>query len=219
MSTVADLVLVTTDSRTGRSAIGSFAADAVLGGAILVDLVETGRLRLEGEGRHTKVAVIDERPSDDPVLEAAFAQIRGKRHRNPQTAVTKLGKHARNRTYEHLTAIGAVRATPSRVLGIFPVTRYGIVQSAHRKDLLARISGSLLHHRPVDPQTGPLISLLAAADLLKVAVDKQDLKRAKTRAKHIAAEDWAGESVRKAIEASQAVLVATVVGTAAAASS
>ena len=78
---------------------------------------------------------------------------------------------------------------------------------------------ALLHGREPSPQTGALLAVLDASDLLKHVVDRPDRKAAKARAKQIAEGNWASAGVRKAIEASQAAITAAVVASTVAASS
>ncbi len=69
-----------------------------------------------------------------------------------------------------------MRSRPAKALGIFTVSRYEVVDSARRHDLVNRVRASLLHDQPADAETGPLIGLLSAADLTKLLVDKPDRK-------------------------------------------
>lgn len=211
MSTAEDFLLIATDPVSGKPLIGSPQADPVFGGAFLLDLVTTGRLTLQGEGRKARVVVVDRTPVDDPLTERAFARIRNRGLQKPQNVVTKLGKNGRMLLYESLAKQGSVHRRPTKALGIFPLTRHDVVDTARRDDLRVRIHSALLHDQPIDAETGPLIGLLSAADLVKIVVDKPDRKVAKQRAKVLAQGDWATEGVRKAIQAAQAAITAGIV--------
>ena len=52
--------------------------------------------------------------------------------------------------------------------------------------------------------------MLTAADLLTTVVEKGDLKTAKARGQQIGEGNWAGDSVRKVIQETQAALAAAV---------
>jgi hypothetical protein len=186
----------------------------VLGGAFLFDLVAAGRLALDGQGRKARVVVANPAPVDNPVVEQAFARVRNKGRLTPQNSVAKMGKQGKQRVYEALVASGRLRRRPAKALGIFPLTRYDIVDFARRDDLRTRIHASLVHDQPADAETGPLIGLLAAADLTKIIVDKPDRKKAKARAKVLAEGDWASEGVRKAIKAAQAAMSGAIAASA-----
>ncbi|GAA3522677.1 hypothetical protein GCM10022234_18540 [Aeromicrobium panaciterrae] len=211
MSTAEDFLLIATDPESGRTQLDSMRDQPVLGGAFLLDLVAAGRLTLEGEGRKARVVVQDPAPVDDPLTEEAFARVRNRGRQKPQSAVTRLGRSGRKRTYAALVAKGSVRHRPAKLLGIFALTRYDVVDTARRDDLRGRIRSSLLHDQPTDSETAPLVGLLSAADMTKIVVDKPDRKVAKARAKVLADGDWASEGVRKAIQAAQAAITASIV--------
>ncbi len=219
MSTAEDFLLIATDPLSGKPLIGSPQADPVFGGAFLFDLVTAERVTLQGEGRKARTAIVDHAAVSDPVTEQAFARIRNRGMQKPQHVVTKLGKNSRKLLYESLESKGQVRRRPEKFLGIFPLTRHDIIDTARRDDLLVRIQSSLLHGLSADAETGPLIALLSAADLVKIVVDKPDRKLAKARAKELAAGDWASEGVRKAIQAAQAAITAGIVAATSAAAS
>ena len=217
MSTAADLLLLATDPESGRPGIGMTERDAVLGGAILYDLVTLGRLRLEGEGRKARVTVADPSPVPDPALELAFARVRDRRPSKAQSIVTRLGKNAQKHLYQELAERGAVRAGDAKLLGIIPLTRHDVLDQARRSELLERVRGALLHGQDPDDETGPLIGLLSAGNLVKLVVDRPDRRRAKKRAAEIAKGDWASEAVRTAIQSAQAAMTAAVAASGAAA--
>jgi hypothetical protein len=165
MTTAEDLLLIVTDLQSGKPQLDSTKADPVIGGAHLLDLVAAGHLALDGEGRKARVVVTSHAPVGDPVLETAFARVRNRGRQSPQHAVTKLGKHGRKRVYAALVTKGQMRVRPAKALGIFPLSRYDVVDTARRHDLINRVRASLLHDQPADAETGPLIGLLSAADL------------------------------------------------------
>jgi hypothetical protein len=216
MSTAEDLLLVVTDPLSGKPRLDSMKADPVLGGAHLLDLVAAGYLALDGQGRKARVVVISHAPVGDPVLEQAFAHVRNRGRQTAQNTVTKLGRQGRKHTYAALVAKGQMRTRPAKALGIFPLSRYEVIDSARRHDLINRVRASLLHDQPADSETGPLIGLLSAADLTKLLVDKPDRKQAKARAKVVAEGDWASEGVRRAIQAAQSAVTAGIIAATAA---
>jgi hypothetical protein len=211
MTTAEDLLLIATDELTGKAQLDSMKADPVIGGAHLLDLVAAGHLALDGEGRKARVVVTSHAPVGDPVLEQAFARVRNRGRQTPQNTVTRLGKQGRKHAYAALVQKGQMRSRPAKALGIFPLSRHDVVDTARRHDLINRVRASLLHDQPADAETGPLIGLLSAADLTKLLVDKPERKQAKARAKVIAEGDWASEGVRKAIQATQAAVTAGIV--------
>lgn len=211
MSTVEDVLLVATDPVKGTSRLSSTVRDVVLGGAILFDLVREGRLAVEGRKKsRLKVVVADPSPLGDSVLDAALERVRERGRQSPRATVGRLGKHAQKSTYAQLASRGVVRPREQKVLGLFPVTRHEVADPVRRDALAQSTRAVLLHGQPADDTTGPVIGLLAAADLLKLVVERPDLKAAKARAKVITEGDWASEAVRDAVRAAQAAVTAGV---------
>jgi hypothetical protein len=128
MSTADDLVLLTTDPSSGKSRLDSLGSDAVLGGAILTELIAAGRVRL-GEGKRAKAEIVDS--IADPVQQAGFARVSSKAKHKPADIVRKLGKGAKNRVYDELVAAGALTRRDETVLFI-PVKRYDVLDTARR---------------------------------------------------------------------------------------
>lgn len=218
MSVVQNLLLVSLDPQSGKVRLPSMQSDAALGGAVLIDLVLLGRLELVGTGRRAKVAVADPRPVDDPDLEAAFSRVRQRGHQAPRSLVARLGKKQRKAGLATLERRGLVRDQRRTFLGI-PLERLELVDVPARDDLVSRVRQVLLQGQPADDVTGPLVGLLSAADLLRLVVDRSDLKRAKKRAAEVSDGDWASEGVRQAIRDSQAMLAAVAASSAAAGAS
>ena len=216
MSTAGDLVLLGTDPASGKPRLGLTETDAVLGGAILYDLVTLGRLGLEGEGRKARVTVVDHTPVDDPALEAAFTRVRDRKPAKAEYVVTRLGKHAQKNLYRDLEDSGAVRRRDAKLLGLVPLTRHDVLDVARRDQLLQRVRGALLNGQDPDEETGPLISLLWAGNNVSLVVDRPDRRRAKKRAAVIADGDWASAGVRTAIQSAHAAVTAAVVASTAA---
>lgn len=206
MTIAEDFLLLVTDPASGKYRLNSMTSDFALGGATLVDLVHTERIKLAGEKSKARVVLTDKMPTGNPVLDRAILALQAKGPIRPQAAVRLLGKKAKESLYEALAAQGTVRRQTEKILGLFTVTRWPVVETVRRDNLIRLIQASLLHDQPADKGTGPLIGLLAASGNLRLVVDKPELKSAKARAKVIAEGDWASEEVRKAIQAAYSVV-------------
>jgi phage-related tail fiber protein len=73
------------------------------------------------------------------------------------------------------------------------------------------VVGALLKGQEPDGRTAAVISVLTAADMLKTVVPRPDIKAAKARGKDIGAGNWAGDSIRKVIQETQAAMTAAVI--------
>ncbi|NGZ99442.1 GPP34 family phosphoprotein [Nocardioides sp. W3-2-3] len=98
-------------------------------------------------------------------------------------------------------------ARKERLLGILPVTRYDVRDSARRDGLLAEVRAVLAGATP-DERTGPLVGLLHAGDVVKHLVPKGQRRDAQRRAKDVAAGDWAGTAAKAAVTAATAAISA-----------
>lgn len=211
MSTAEDFLLLATEPRSGKCLLSSMIVDVTLGGAILVDLVNTGRVELRGTKSKARVVLTDKTPVGDPVLDKAIFTLQTKGPMRAQSAVKLLGKKAKQPLYEALRARGDVRSEESRTWGLFTATRWPVVDTVRRDNLVRLIQASLMHDQPADEVTGPFIGLLAAAGKLRIVVEKPELKTAKARAKVVAEGDWASAEVRKAIQAANSAMMVAVI--------
>jgi hypothetical protein len=215
-----DLLLLLVNDRTGRFLVDSTKLDNVLAGAVLVELVTIERVGFPPAGTGVKrgrMVAVDPTPPDDPVLAGALATIAARRPAKPEQLVAKLRKRLRAALLERLTAAGALRRSTRKVLGIPWRTTWSAGDSSHKRELHARLQDVLVAGQTPDSRTAALISLLVAVNAAPKVVggDKKTVRR---RAKDIAAGDWAGAAVKKAIDAvnaTVAVIIATSAGAAA----
>ncbi|MGJ9411740.1 GPP34 family phosphoprotein [Aeromicrobium sp. CF4.19] len=215
MNLAEDLLLVALDPSSGKVRIQSTRTDPVLGGAALVQLVHLGRVGVEGAGRKARVLTIDPTPVSDPGLEAAFGRIRQRGRQAPREAVGRLGKGYRPGVLSALVQQGVLSHRDAKVLGI-AVQRFELLDAARRDGLVARLRAVLLQDQPADEDTGPLVGLLLAANLLGLVVERPDHRQAKARAAIVAEGDWAADGVRQAVAAGQAAITAAMASGAAA---
>jgi len=205
-----DVLLLATDDATGKSTISALQLDPALAGAVLIELVVAGRVNLLGEGRQAKVVVTDGTPLGDPVLDVALQSLIDKAPLKPVQAIRLLAKGLRARLNDLLVQRGILRRESGKVLGLFPTTRWPARDSGPEQDVRALVVGVLLKGHEPDGRTAAVISVLTAADMLKTVVQRPDIKAAKARGKDIGAGNWAGDSIRKVIQETQAAMTAAV---------
>lgn len=196
-------MLLLIDQRSGRVRIGSTSAENALAGAVLVELVNSGRVAFEPNGK--KLRVVDPTPLNDLVLNEALGRLT--KPLRPQSAVERVRKRLWNNVIGQLRDHSVIRVEPRKVLGIFPAKSYPIVDEAAAEKLRKAV-GEVVHgYRGADAHIGSLITLLYAVDAVhKVFVgDKREIRK---RAKEIARGNWAGDAVRRAVEAIQAGVTA-----------
>ena len=219
-----DVLLLLTDDTSGRSTLSSSHIDLVLAGAVLLDLAILRRVDVTprghpvGEGR---LLVVDGTPTGDPLLDAALVRLAGRKPRRAKDSLAPLKKHLRTAVLGRLAAAGLLRRQESRVLGIFPVTRWPAVDVMHKSEIRAGVRDVLTTGRNPTDREAALVSLLSAVDKVPLVVGPTEVPRRelRRRAKSIAQGEFAGEAVRRAIaEMNAAVAGAVTAATVAAAS-
>ncbi|MBO0847625.1 MAG: GPP34 family phosphoprotein [Nocardioides sp.] len=219
-----DLLLLLVDDATGRFLVDSTKVDNVLAGAVLVELATTERLGFPPEGSGVKrgrLVVVDPTPPGDPLLDRALATVAASRPAQPEQLIATLRKRLRATLLERLSAAGALRRSTRKVIGILPCTTWPAADSSHKRELRADLQAVLVTGATPDSRTAALVSLLAAVNAAHKVVDG-DKKLVLARAKDIAAGDWAGDAVNKAIDAVNAgiaVIIAAGAATAGGSSS
>jgi len=208
-----EILLLLVDDRTGRFLVDSTKLDNVLAGAVLVELATIERVGFAPAGgrmKRRRMVVLDPTPPGDPMLDRALATIAAGRPAKPDRLIAELRKGLRSKLLERLSEAGAVRRSTRRVLGIVPRTTWPAADSRHKQELRARLQDVLVAGASPDSRTAALVSLLAAVNAAHKVVDG-DKKVVRARAKDIAAGDWAGAAVKKAIDAVNETVAATII--------
>ncbi|MFF3670909.1 GOLPH3/VPS74 family protein [Microtetraspora malaysiensis] len=213
MMTIAEeILLLAYREDTGKPQIGSIELDAAVAGAVLAELAVNNRIDLDGKA----VVAKDAAPLDDAELDAALARIAGEtRRRKPEWWVGKLdSRKLRGRLLSRLAERGILSEEQTKVLGIFPSTRYPELDPAPERELRQRVQ-SVFDGATPDERTGVLIAVLHAAKLDRKAFP--DAPR--QRIKEIAEGEWAGAAVRTTIASIHAAVAAGAIAAAVAATS
>lgn len=211
-----DLLLLLTDDATGRLVVSGAEADVVLAGAQLVDLTLAGRVDVDERKR---LVVRDSSPTSDELLDRALASVQRREGKRVAAAMPELRRKVRPLVYDRLVAQGFLRAEDGTVLGVFPTHRWPAVATDHEAALRRGLVAVLVDGGPPDRRQGALLALLHGLRSTHKVVrpkdhgmTRRDLDR---RAKEVAQGSWAGEEVRRSIDAmTTAVAVAVAVGAA-----
>jgi hypothetical protein len=206
-----DLMLLFINEQNGKLRTDSSSVENALAGAVLIELVNSGRVAFEPNGK--KLQVVDPTPLKDPLLQESVGRF--DKPMKPQRAVERIRKRLRDNVGARLEDRGVVRVESRKVMGIFPAKKYVITKEAAQNDVRKAVGEVALGYRGADARTGSLITLLHAVKSVHKVVegDKRDMNK---RAKDIAAGNWAGDAVRRAIEAIQAGVGAATAAAAAA---
>jgi hypothetical protein len=203
-----ELLLLLLDDEKGSVRSG-YADDSGLTGALLLDLVETGRV-VEHEG-----ALVAARgaPASPQVLADAYAEIeRSDRPRDAGHWLSRLPKALkplRRRIAQELVARGVLGEERHKTLGLFKTTRYPELDPGPERELRARLRSVLVDGAEPDAHTALLISLLAPLELVGHLVEREHRKAAKARARDVADRGPVGTAVAQAQRAAQAAIIAS----------
>jgi hypothetical protein len=213
MTVTEDLVLLLLDPGSGRAVVDGTSLDRVIGGALLLDLATRERIAADDGGAKARLAVADASPTGDPVLDGTLARL--DKPLRAQKAVERLARGNRTPVLERLAERGLVDRERSRLLGIFPTTSWtpGVAAS----ELRGRVAAVLRDGARPDQHLAMLISLVHAVKAEHKVVDGPR-RQLRARAAEVAEGEWAGQAVRKAVQAVQASVMAAVVASTAAAS-
>jgi hypothetical protein len=216
MTTLAeDLAQLLVDPAMGKPMVDRTAFDRVIGGAVLLDLVDAGRVTVEGSGAKARVAATG-RTAGSPLLDAAIERL-GTKERRASSAVERLSSKMRAATFEQLVTAGIVVGEPGRILGLIPTTTWRFTKPEPRATLQAAVAAVLTGKGEPDERLAALVSLLYAVKAEHKVVDgpRRELR---ARAKEIAEGEWAGSAVSQAVRAVQATVTAAIVASTAAGS-
>lgn len=208
--TVAEgLLLLALDDAKGSA--GSTPIDPGLAGALLVDLGRAGALRADGK----ELLPVHGVPIDHPVLASAHAAITASS--KPRTAKSWVGRLPRElkplteTVAGPLVDRGILTEQRTKVLGLFPSTRFPEADPGPERELRARLRDELLTDRAPGERDALLIGLLEPLGLLTSLVDRKDRRAARKRAKEIAEQGVAGSAVSDAVRDIQAAVMVAVI--------
>ncbi|SFR16132.1 Golgi phosphoprotein 3 (GPP34) [Lentzea waywayandensis] len=187
-----DLMLLFLDEETGRVLMDTASIHTALAGAVLLELVSSGRVAFDADG--VKLAVVDPAPLQNELLQESL--IRFYEPMEPTRAVKRLLPHVRDNVMAQLVDQGVLTLENTRMFGIFPTKRYVIQDPQAISDLRDAICKAALRRRAPDEHIGALMSLLYAVNAV-YEVFHGDIDRGEinARAGEIADGDWAAEAV------------------------
>lgn len=180
-----------------------------LAGALLLELSLRDRITIENK----KLILRDDKLTGDEIIDEAIVKIRqSKKPHKPDHWVSKLSgmKNMKDRLLDRLVYQGILRKEEKKVLWVFPSKQYPTVNGKPERDARALIRAALLDGAPPDERTKTIVSLVVACDLINEIFPKGERRRAKKRAKEIAASDPFGKAVSDATHANQMVIFASV---------
>jgi hypothetical protein len=195
-----------------------WAGEAGLAAALLLDLGERDLLRADAD---RTLRALDGPLPEHEVLHRAYEVVRESgRSRDAKGWVEHLQKELkplRERLAHGLVERGTLSEDRSRLLGIFPRTRYPEADPHPEFEVRHNLAEVLVTGREPTEEEALLVGLLEPLGLIDQAVPKEHRKAARRRAEEIGDRGLAGNAVRDAVrEVQAAVMTAAIVATTAA---
>src|SRR5258708_17018802 len=133
-----------------------------LAGSELVRLAAAGRVEVV-RGR---IVIRDTSPTGDPLLDEALASMAGRRHGPTARAwVARDRRGLVNRYLARAAAAGMICADRRKVLGLVPVTRWTILDTARAAQARVRLGAVAASMGTVEPAQAALAGLASAIDV------------------------------------------------------
>ncbi len=212
------LLLLATDDQTGKISTNSGALNYGLAGAVIVELVEGGRLTAVGDVlHHSGDSVTGNEVGDRAVSTIAESKLRDAKYWVKKLASNKL----RDEILDGLIERGLLRREERRILWIFPADRFPAVDSSAERGIREDVRNTVLGNgsATVRPHTAALIGLLHGCGLDGTVFSRQERKHVKKRIEEIAKSDAMGDTVAKVVKDAQAAVIAASTAATLAASS
>ncbi|MET0966106.1 MAG: GPP34 family phosphoprotein, partial [Nakamurella sp.] len=175
-----------------------------------VDLTRPDEPGLQANGRPIKqgrIALRGAGPTGDAELDAALERLAKMDGKKAETAIPVAAKGARNALIQRLVKAGILAENKSKILGLFPTTKWPALQGEPEAELRSSVLSVLDDGAAPDQLTGCVIALLQGAQILSVVFPTKDkeLRTAReVRAKELATSggptDWAIGATAAAVQ-------------------
>jgi len=204
-----ELLLLALNEEKGTVVMaGSMGLSYGLAGALLIDLIAAGLVRVEGK----ELVASPSGSARDELLDGALGNIRSAaRTRDLKHWVGKIGRSGgtiKKTLLNRLVEKRILQREEHRLLLIFPTTRYPEANPMPEYGIRERIRAALRGFTPPDERTAALIGLVQACDLTGTLFEKGERREAKKRAKEIGASQPVGAAVARVVEAAKAAMIA-----------
>jgi Golgi phosphoprotein 3 len=208
-----EILLLALNDEKGTVHFGA-SFDQAAGGAILAELLLTGRLAVEGEKGKARVVVKNTVPLEEPLLDECLARVAAdEKKRKPVQWVQKFAgiKHLKHRVAARLVETGVLKEEKDKVLLLFNRTVYPEADAGPEREVIQRIRHAIVgSSTQVEARTVVLIALAKHTDLLRRAVEKSKLKERKKRVEKLVNGEIAGAATKDAVAAMQAAVMVAV---------
>jgi hypothetical protein len=208
LSLAEELFLLAINEENGR--LASTYLHYGLAGAMLADLTLLGKVRL---GDKRKLVVIDETPTEDPLLDLVFTEIlEAERPAKLLDWVNTLAeKRFWKRVPESLIARGVLYKEDKQFLWVFPYAAYPQKDATAKYWIKESLRAIALTSQTGETRRVILLSLCKACQMLNLVFTKDERKMAAKRINELSRGETFGEAVAKTLEEIQSAAAAAVI--------
>lgn len=168
-----ELFLIGHDPRSGKPLAPDRALGAALAGAVLIELVQAGRIKVD---EHGVVTVEDQRPHGERVTDAALAEILKPHWTRPvRSWIQHLRRHSRIMVASRLVRAGLIQRVPTRSL-LGRTIRYPATGHPDAYAPLARLRQGLEHPDAADAGTAVLAAFALGIGLDEVVAGDRPIR-------------------------------------------
>ncbi len=214
LTLVEQLLLLALRDEKGTVAFRASQYGLALGGAILVDLLLGGRLRIGEDKKHRVEAVGATRRIGDPILDECLEAIStSPRRRTAETWVARFAQMRRlkHRVAEGLCRKGVLSESEDSVLLIFTRKVYPTFDSAPERRLVEQMREAIFGNGDaIEPRVAAVVGLAHATSLLGIHFPRKELRARKARLAQMAQGGLIGGSRDAPLRAAIAAVIAAV---------
>lgn len=199
LSFAEEILLLAFDDQGSIRQLSTVSLDYALAGAVLTDLALLNRIDTDPDS----LFVVDQTPTGDVLSDSVLDEIRSHADRRPAIHwldhFAKHGAWIQDQVLNRLIEKRILKREDRKILWVFEVRRYPIVDNTEPKEVKTRLRELILSDDIPDPHDAVLISLINACGLFTEIFTKSELDTVRPRIDILAKLDLIGREIAHAI--------------------
>jgi anti-anti-sigma factor len=181
--------------------------DCALAGALLMELALCGRIDTDATG----LRVTSSEPTGDALLDDALRELQRQPEPQPTSywveAFTETARHLQDQALTRLLAKGVLKQEDRRLLWVFAVRRYPVMDDREVKEVRTRLRELIQSDDIPDPRDVVLLNLANACRLLDDLLAPPERERLQPRIAALARLDLIGQEMARLIRSIELTMV------------
>ena len=196
-----EILLLALDDKKGTiKPLPSYSMRLALAGALLTELAFAGRIDTDLDS----LTVISTEPTGDELLDEILQSLqKAETTEDTEYWLNKLAwgfEDLKEKTLQQLVDKGILKVEDCRILWVFAVRRYPIIDNQEVLEVRTRLRELILNKEIPDPRDAVLISLVQACDLFKEIFTREELEKVTPWIEKMANLDLIGREVNQCIQ-------------------